>query len=141
MAAPRLLDAKLLLALTVESHIHHQPARAWFARSNAPFATCPITQGSVLRLRISLRASASFADALAILKAVVAHPRHRFWSDALDYAQVPTRGIQGHRQVTDAYLVALARHHGGVLATFDRGLAALHGVGVELVVAGRDQNG
>ncbi len=141
MAAPRLLDANLLLALTVESHIHHQPARAWFARSNAPFATCPITQGSLLRLRLSLGASASFADALAVLQAVVAHPRHRFWPDALDYAQVPTRGIQGHRQVTDAYLAALARHHGGVLATFDRGLAALHGAGVELVAADQDCNG
>ena len=141
MSVPRLLDANLLLALTVESHIHHEPARAWFARSQVPFATCPITQGSLLRLRLSLGASASFADALAVLQAVVAHPRHRFWPDALDYAQLPTRGIQGHRQVTDAYLAALARHHGGVLATFDRGLAALHGVGVELVVTGRDQNG
>jgi predicted nucleic acid-binding protein len=28
--------------------------------------------------------------------------------------------------VTDAYLAALVRHHGGRLATFDRGLAALH---------------
>ena len=133
MSVPRLLDANLLLALTVENHIHHEPARIWFARSNVPFATCPITQGSLLRLRMSLGASASFADALVVLKAVVAHPRHRFWPDALAYAHVPTRGIPGHRQVTDAYLAALARHHGGVLATFDRGVAALHGAAVELV--------
>ena len=32
----------------------------------------------------------------------------------------------GHRQVTDAYLAALARHHRGKLASFDRGLVALH---------------
>lgn len=32
----------------------------------------------------------------------------------------------GQAQVTDAYLAALARQHGGKLATFDRGLAALH---------------
>ena len=29
-------------------------------------------------------------------------------------------------RVTDAYLAALARHFGGRLVTFDRGLAALH---------------
>lgn len=33
----------------------------------------------------------------------------------------------GHRQVTDAYLVALARSHRAMVATFDNGLAALHG--------------
>lgn len=46
---------------------------------------------------------------------------------------LPIRGIQGHRQVTDAYLVELARHHRGVLVTFDRGLAALNGDGVERI--------
>jgi uncharacterized protein len=34
--------------------------------------------------------------------------------------------VLGHRQVTDAYLAALARHHKGKLVSFDRGLAALH---------------
>lgn len=42
-------------------------------------------------------------------------------------------GVIGHRQVTDAYLVALARGHRSRLATFDRGLAALHGDEVELL--------
>jgi hypothetical protein len=32
----------------------------------------------------------------------------------------------GHRQVTDAYLAALARRRQGRLATLDKGLAALH---------------
>ena len=34
-------------------------------------------------------------------------------------------GLQGHRQLTDAYLLALASRHKGVLATFDRGLRTL----------------
>lgn len=42
-------------------------------------------------------------------------------------ATVALRGhgsrLTGHGQVMDAYLVALVRHHEGVLATFDRGLA------------------
>ncbi len=43
-------------------------------------------------------------------------------------------GVIGHRQVTDAYLVALARHHGGRVATLDKGLAALQGEHVFLLV-------
>jgi predicted nucleic acid-binding protein len=31
----------------------------------------------------------------------------------------------GHRQVTDAYLLALAQHHKGKLATFENGIADL----------------
>jgi len=62
-----------------------------------------------------------------------AHPRHRFWPDGLSYADIGWRGVLGHRQVTDAYLAALARHHGGKLVSFDRGLVALHtDVGVAL---------
>jgi len=34
--------------------------------------------------------------------------------------------VQGHKQVTDAYLAALARAHGGRLATLDATLAAMH---------------
>jgi predicted nucleic acid-binding protein len=35
-------------------------------------------------------------------------------------------GVVGHRQVTDAYLAQLARHHDGQLATLDSGLAQQH---------------
>jgi hypothetical protein len=33
--------------------------------------------------------------------------------------------LRGHRQIMDAYLIALAAEHGGVLATLNRGAAAL----------------
>jgi predicted nucleic acid-binding protein len=42
-------------------------------------------------------------------------------------------GVIGHRQVTDAYLAQLARANHGRLATFDRGLAALHTDIAELI--------
>lgn len=51
---------------------------------------------------------------------------HRFWPDDVSFEQVRLRGVVGHRQVTDAYLAGLARQRGGQLATFDRGLAAMH---------------
>jgi predicted nucleic acid-binding protein len=106
-------------------HVHHAPARAWFAAEQVPFATTPITQGTLIRL-LMLLAGQSFAAALSALTQVVALPRHRFWPDAIGYHDVRTAGVLGHRQVTDAYLAQLARHHAGRLATFDAGLAAIH---------------
>ena len=53
---------------------------------------------------------------------------HAFWpadvslSD-LDPAHVAA--VVGHRQVTDAYLLALARRRDGVLVTFDDGVRSL----------------
>lgn len=121
-----LLDGNVLVALTDTAHVHHALASAWFARHDTPFATCPITQGTLLRMQLHLGAATDIHQALTLLAALTAHPRHRFWADDLAYGEVRMVGVQGHRQVTDAYLAALARRHGGRLATLDAGLAALH---------------
>lgn len=120
-----LLDGNLLYALIDQAHVHHAPARTWFVAMPGGFATCPITQGTLLRLAMRLGGH-DVEQALALLNAVTSHARHHFWPDALPYAQVQWRGVMGHRQVTDAYLAGLARHHRGKLASFDRGLVALH---------------
>lgn len=124
--ATYLLDGNVLVALCDAAHIHHRPAAHWFAALKAPFATCPITQGTLLRLLLHFRAVPDMGSAMAFLAQLSAHPQHRFWPDDLPYSAIAWQGIQGHRQVTDAYLAALARQHGGKLASFDQGLAALH---------------
>lgn len=127
-----LLDGNVLYALIDEAHVHHALARDWFLRVPQAFSTCPITQGTLMRLVMRL-GGRDFGQALALLKTVSAHPRHHFWPDRLPYEQVQAQGVMGHRQVTDAYLASLARHHGGKLASLDKGLIALHGdVGVEV---------
>lgn len=123
--AVHLLDGNVLYALIDQAHVHHEPAKRWFAALNGGFATCPITQGTLLRLTMRL-GGRSTEQALAVLAAVVAHSRHDFWPDSLAYGPIRWHGVMGHRQVTDAYLAALARHHAGRLASFDRGLVALH---------------
>ena len=128
-----LLDGNVLVALACPTHVHHAAAERWFAADSRAFATCPITQGTLIRLLLQLRAVPDAGSAITVLKLLGAHPRHRFWPDALDYLQVQWQGVLGHRQVTDAYLAALARHHGGWLATFDQGLAALHPDVAELI--------
>lgn len=54
-------------------------------------------------------------------------PGHAFWPDDQPVAKVllARPGLIGYRQIMDAYLVALARSHGGVLATMDRAAKAL----------------
>ncbi len=120
-----LLDGNVLVALVSSGHVHHAAAQRWFASQRHPFATCPITQGTLLRLLIHL-GQAKPETAVQLLAQLVAHPRHHFWPDDIGYADISWRGVIGHRQVTDAYLAALARHHRGKLASFDRGMVALH---------------
>jgi toxin-antitoxin system PIN domain toxin len=121
-----LLDGNVLIALADDKHVHHQQARRWFAQTPFPFATCPITQGALLRILLATRSVADAKAASEILARLTAHARHHFLADDITYRDVSWKGVIGHRQVTDAYLAALARHHGAKLATLDRGLAALH---------------
>lgn len=121
----------MLIALALTGHMHHDAAEAWLASSDEPFATCPITEGSLVRH--VLRQGSNGVAAQAILAALRDDQRHRFWPDDLSYGEVPLRDLRGHAQVTDAYLVALARRHGARLATFDGGLARLHPAAVELI--------
>jgi predicted nucleic acid-binding protein len=66
------------------------------------------------------------AAAWQALREIHEHPRHTWWGDGLSYLSVPHRQLQGHMQVTDAWLAELARRRKGRLATLDSGLAILH---------------
>lgn len=57
---------------------------------------------------------------------IAAQPGYHFWPDDISHSVIDLPRIGGHGQVTDAYLVALARAHGSRLATFDQALAAVH---------------
>jgi toxin-antitoxin system PIN domain toxin len=127
-------DANVLIALLVTDHVHHGAAEAWFVGLTDRFATCPVTQGSLIRLLV--REGQSAEAARSVLRGVVADERHEFWPDDVAYTEVPTVGIIGHRQVTDAYLAQLARNRAGRLATFDQALAKLHADVADPVPAG-----
>lgn len=130
-----LLDASVLIALYDGGHVHHQVVDDWFVERLGEFATCPIVEGALTRWIVRLEGQEGAALAARELGKLAADPRHCFWSDDLAYADVDWKGVLGHGQVTDAYLAALARKHGGRLATLDRGLAALHHDVAELIPA------
>ena len=119
-----LLDANVLIAVTVSDHVHHDLVEDWFAASSEPFGTCPLTQGALVRFL--LRAGGTARDAVEVVRGLSADDRHEFWPDDLGYDAIDLRGVIGHKQATDAYLAGLARSRVGRLATLDRAFAALH---------------
>jgi toxin-antitoxin system PIN domain toxin len=126
-----LLDGSVLIALSTSGHVHHASAMAWFSGLGGSFATCPSTQGTLIRFLV--RETMSPMRVMELLQAVVDLPNHVFWPDDAPYDRATLRGVMGHRQVTDAYLAAQARRRGGRLATLDEGLAATHPDVVDLV--------
>jgi toxin-antitoxin system PIN domain toxin len=123
-----LLDGNVLVALHLDSHIHHNRAHRWFGalKPKDRFATCVLTQGTLLRVHMKTATDGSASAAWEALKAVKAHPKHTWWGDDLSFLEVPHHHLQGSRQVTDAWLAELARLRKGRLATLDSPLAALH---------------
>jgi hypothetical protein len=128
---PYLLDINVLIALAWPNHVHHSEALAWFnLKAVDRFRTCPLTQTGFVRISsnpLFTSEAVTPMDAWNLLRRVCALPGHEFWPDdiSLPEAQSAVAGLCGHRQVTDAYLVALAISHDGMLATLDRGVAAV----------------
>lgn len=127
-----LLDVNVLTALAWPNHDHHQYADDWFvAAAKSGWATCPITESGFVRISANpraLSATASPQDAIAMLRGLREVGTHHFWADDVSIVgspEFPAAALVGHKQVTDAHLLALARRRGGVLVTFDRRLAAL----------------
>ena len=121
-----LLDVNVLVALFDPGHIHHLTAHDWFAESSEQgWATCPLTENGLIRVLSNPRypgRRTTVHDAARRLKVFCESHQHSFWEDALsvlDERSVQIRRIQGHRQLTDVYLLALAVARGGRLVTFD----------------------
>ncbi len=126
-----LIDINVLIALIDPAHIQHDRAHEWFAASGKKaWATCPLTENGVLRIVGHARypnSPATPAVVAELLTALCRLPGHDFWPDditLLDPGRVDGSRLLDSAQVTDSYLLALARAHGGQLATFDHRLVA-----------------
>jgi uncharacterized protein len=70
-----LLDANVLIALVVAEHVHHDAAAEWLSASDAGFATCPITQGSLVRFLLRTgQAAAAVRDVVSCRRHVKTDP-------------------------------------------------------------------
>jgi len=121
-----LLDVNVLIALLDAGHIHHRTALHWLERElSHGWASCPITQNGCIRImsQPAYPSPLPAAEVAERLGEAAASNEHRFWPDALNPVQEPALAwprILGHRQVTDAYLLALAVSNGGRFVTFDK---------------------
>jgi len=124
-----LLDVNVLIALIDAAHIHHDLAHDWFARQGArAWSTCPLTQNGVLRVVGHPQypnGPGSPAAVAPLMMELCNHPGHAFWPDdmsLLDRTHVESERLLSSSQITDTFLLALAKSNGGKLATFDRRL-------------------
>ena len=115
-----------LVALLDQEHVQHEKSNDWLATNGATgWATCPLTENGCLRVLTNPRYTApqSAAFVLGRLDATKRSGNHAFWPDDVsitDAAAFDWSRLQGHQQVTDVYLLALAVAHGGRLVTFDQ---------------------
>ncbi|HKF47026.1 MAG TPA: PIN domain-containing protein [Terracidiphilus sp.] len=129
-----LLDVNLLFVLHQPREAYFPIVHRWFSRIRRDrFATCPITQAGMVRTLMQGFPNGDrfqMAEAREALRIFVELPGHEFWPDEPSYldAALPLfKRMQGYRQITDAYLLGLARHRGGKLATLDKAIPSLAG--------------
>jgi hypothetical protein len=123
------------VALFDPEHVHHEAAHDWLAKERRHgWATCPLTENGIVRVLSNV----AYADPPEVPLEVAARLQqfcdsggHTFWPDDLSIRDLRSaKGhVLAHKQITDAYLLALARRRDGRLATFDRSvpLAAVEG--------------
>lgn len=129
-----LLDVNVLIALLDDGHVHHTTAMAWL-RDNIGqgWASCPLTQNGCIRImsQPAYPNARPPAEIATRLREATRLPQHEFWPDALSLLETASFDWQqlfNPRQLTDAYLLALAVQHEAVFVTFDHAipLRAVH---------------
>jgi uncharacterized protein len=125
-----LLDVNVLIALLEPAHVHYDIAHNWFEDTgNTAWATCPITQNGFIRI-VSQRSYGypmETSMAIDVLRRFTAQRGHIFWPDSVslvDERFTISNRINSPRQVTDTYLLALAKANDGYLVTLDARLIA-----------------
>lgn len=121
-----LLDVNVLLALTLDQHVHHSAAHERFAHLDG-FHTCPTTEAGLVSLLMTeslVGRAVTGGEALSQLDAIRHVDGWSFLPDTASLAEptIDLRVLMGRRQVTDLQLVNLAAAHGTQLATFDAGI-------------------
>ncbi len=124
-----LLDVNVLVAMFDPGHVFHNAAHQWFGQNRKHgWASCPITINGCIRTLSNVNYPVLNQTAAQIaldLKDFCHTTDHQFWPDSaslLDDTLFQMSAVFGHKNVTDVYLLGLAVHNHGRLATFDRGI-------------------
>lgn len=129
-----LLDINVLIALSWPIHPFHSAATRRMEGSREHWATCALTQLGFIRISSAASANPSPktpAEAAALLALMTRDPLHVYLDSLPPPAERWMQRALGTKQVTDAYLLALAEWNEATLLTFDRRLKDLAGSGVK----------
>ncbi|AGA32464.1 PIN domain family protein [Thioalkalivibrio nitratireducens DSM 14787] len=121
-----LLDINVVIALLDAAHTLHRSATNWLAQEiQHGWASCPITENGVVRImsQPTYPNTQPLQQVALRVREAQQNSDHRFWPDdisltASDLLNWPQ--LLGHRQITDAYLLAIAARNNGRLVTFDQ---------------------
>lgn len=125
-----LLDVNVWLALVDPDHEAHERVHAWLEQwltrpDPDGWASCAITQNGFARI-ISSSAypnAVSPRRAVELLVTATSAREHEFWPCDVQLGDVvDVTHLVGPRQITDAYLLALAVARDGTLVTLDRSI-------------------
>jgi uncharacterized protein len=124
-----LLDVNVLLALSDPMHVHHDVAHKWFnERGRQAWATCPLTENGFVRIASHPSYPNRPGDVTAvpaILEQFCRLEGHHFWSEHITIRDlIEPDVIVAHSQITDIYLLGLAVHAAGKLATLNQKIPA-----------------
>lgn len=121
-----LLDVNVLIALFDPAHVHHEAAHEWFGKNRGSgWASCALTENAFVRVLSNPAYPGSrttVQDAASRLGTFCTDRHHVFWRDSVSIREAGRfvwAHVQGHRQITDVYLLALAIAKQARLATFD----------------------
>jgi hypothetical protein len=125
-----LLDVNVWIALLDEAHVHHLRVLTFFEQRNLKIASCPLVENGVIRVLnlpgYSKFGPVGFDKVSNKLSEIFRDLNHEFWADSLSLRTsglVDWSRVLGHNQITDLYLLALAKTHQGCLATLDHRVA------------------
>ncbi len=125
-----LLDINVLIALAWPIHPFHPAARRRMDGSRERWATCALTQLGFIRISSSQAVNPSPktpAEAAALLAVMTRDSLHEYIDSLPPPATQWMERTLGSKQVTDAYLLALAQGYSATLLTFDKRLKSLAG--------------
>jgi hypothetical protein len=118
-----LLDVNVWIALLDDAHQFSEEANAFIDSPGARIATSPLVENGVIRIMAMPSYSRGGGLPMSLvrqrLQQACASLDHAFWPDDVslrDDTLVDFSRVQGHQQVTDLYLLALAVRDGGTLA-------------------------
>jgi predicted nucleic acid-binding protein len=121
-----LLDVSALVAMGFQGHEFFEPVAAWVQTLHAgddEFATCAISELGFLRVLMHPQYGLSVAEAKQSLRRLKSSGKVAFVfvPDDQDASRLPA-WVKTAKQTTDGHLAQLAKAHGAVLATLDRGV-------------------